>query len=183
MDNRNSAEKFERAGAEAAEVLGRFFHLASELGREFNPNRPVHTAPSGEPTAEELRNIGDQLRQFRESAGYTLEGFASALEGQLNHGSVADRINAVERGEAELPVHWARSVASVLKNCEIESLFTHSQQSAATAAAPQGLGRAATLMQVFADDPDLDQLSEADFEKLRAHLESAYLSAKALIKR
>ena len=33
--NQSSSEQFEKAGAQAAEVLGRFVNFAAELGREF----------------------------------------------------------------------------------------------------------------------------------------------------
>lgn len=184
MSNQDSAEKFERAGAQAAEVLGRFINIASELGREFNRgNGADSSGPSRERTGEELREVGEQLRRFRESAGYTLDGFANALENQLNSVDVAEKIDAVEKGETELPTQWSRALANLLANCDVESLFREqSGFGASVDTTGKKHQRKIRLMKMFENDIELEDFSDAEFEKLITHMESAYSSAKTLIK-
>ncbi|MEM7256165.1 MAG: hypothetical protein AAF404_02130 [Pseudomonadota bacterium] len=178
MRDQQTAEKFEKAGAQAAEVLGKFIHLASEIGREFNTHQDSPVQRSTDRRAEDLQDIGEQLRRFRESAGYTLDGFARALEAQLGQADVAEKINAVENGQSELPAHWSQALAALLAQCDVDMLYKN--RPAETAAADT---RAARLAKMFSEDAELDQLSDDDFDKLAAHLQAAYLSAKTLIKK
>lgn len=177
MRDQQSADKFEQAGAQAAQVLGKFIHLASEIGREFNTQQTDQAQSTTRRSAEELRDIGEQLRRFRESAGYTLDGFAKAMEAQLNTTDVADKIDAIEQGRSELPAHWSQALAALLAQCDIDTLYGSTRR-----AADKGEVRVQKLAEIFADDAQLTDLSERDFDRLFAHMQAAYASAKTLLK-
>ena len=182
MHKQDSSEKFEKAGAQAAEVLGRFMQFASDLNRDFNVNTPHdHTDTNSNREnrhyEEGLQELASGLRELRESAGYTLEGFASALEAQLKREPVADKINAVENGQSEFPAHWLQAVASVLTNGDVDALFNN-EASQSSGVAQRRLQR---IVQLFENDSDLADLSDDQFDKLEAHMEVAYQSAKKLL--
>jgi ribosome-binding protein aMBF1 (putative translation factor) len=195
MVNQNSAEQFEKAGAQAAEVLGRFVQFATDLSREFdtgrnsqNPSASDNPQSAANEADDILRDVGERLRELRETAGYTIDGFATALESvlenQRQHAEpVKETIDAVETGRKAPPDEWAQAFSSLLGSNEVKNLFEQLGVSskATTAETSQVPSRADRLSAVFADDHTLNDLSEAEFEKLVDFMNASYRQARAMI--
>ena len=196
MANQNSAEQFEKAGAQAAEVLGRFVRFAADLSREFDSGRSSQNAsPSDRATAastepdDMLREAGARLRELREAAGYTIDGFAAALESALDKerqhtGPVAQTIGAVEAGRKVPPGEWAQAFSSLLGSNEVKDLFDQlgvSSKAATSAGVTAVPSRADRLSAVFTDDHTLNEMTAAEFEKLVDFMNASYRQARAMI--
>ena len=205
MVNNNSADQFEKAGAQAAEVFGRFVNIAAGLSREFadakhgsrhGASEPGDTSTGAEHSHKNyssdgdavLREVGEQLRELREAANYTLDGFANALssilDGDLQSGKVARTIDAVESGREAPPGEWAQAFSSLLGSNDVGKLFDqlsgrHDAESPANES--QLTNRAKQLSEIFTTDPQLEDLSDEEFEKLSAFLNASYQQAKVMI--
>lgn len=181
MSKQYSAEQIEKAGAQAAQVLGTFINIASEIGREFNKQDNAASADPVKCSEDELRLFGEQLRQFRETAGYTVDGLARALEEKLNNVDIADKINSVENGQIKLPPHWLQAIADLLRNSDVEVLFGIREDEMKSPAS-EGQTRIRQLAAIFENDTEIAAFTDREFEKLIEHVRSAYGSAKTLIR-
>lgn len=200
--NQSSSEQFEKAGAQAAEVLGRFVNFAAELGREFgngqNDQQTSRTADASSKKtgttgttgdAEEIiREVGERLRELRETAGYTIDGFANALEKELNAAPVAKTIDAVEAGRQAPPGEWVQAISTLLGSNEVKKLFeqlgvsaANTEPADATVKRSPTASRVGRLSAVFSDDQSLDALSDDEFEKLVEFMNSSYRQARVMI--
>ena len=205
MVNNNSADQFEKAGAQAAEVFGRFVNIAAGLSREFGDakqsgrhgaNEPGNTSSGSDSSHTNyskdsdavLHEVGEQLRELREAANYTLDGFANALssilDGEVQSTNVARTIDAVESGREAPPGEWAQAFSSLLGSNDVAKLFDQlSGNSSADSSAnePMMTDRAKKLSEIFATDSQLEDLSEEEFKKLSAFLSASYQQAKLMI--
>lgn len=115
-------EQFEKAGEQAAQVLGRFMSVATEFANQFghqgdreddlnapHKNRASHKSePSTNrersgaheqwtrENSETLRDAGEHLQKMREAAGYTLDSFSRALEKEFSDKNI-DTVEVVGR--------------------------------------------------------------------------------------
>ncbi len=207
MVNRNSADQFEKAGAQAAEVLGRFVNIAAGLSRELDgvtkgrrddaedaANSSAGTTYDSENKAPEkdelLREVGEQLRELRRAAGYTLDGFASALDNILKtdaHGKpVARTIDAVESGNEAPPLEWVQALSQLLGGNDVRNLFDQVSGKRGTASSANDsvhTDRMNQLSDIFAADPEIESLSDEEFQKLTAFISASYQQAKLMIKK
>ena len=207
MSNRDAYQKeqFEKAGEQAAQVFGRFMSIASEfaaeMGRHTQEHRSKSDADQSVDRSEFLRETGEQLRQMREAAGYTLDRFAETLQNEidqpdLNRADVCGKVKAVESGSEALPGDWVKQVAMLLSSRDSKQFFERLQEcyetngsavaasndeDADTPECPILHRRAARFSEIFAEDSDLSECTEEEYEKLYRFIEKNYQEAKALL--
>lgn len=159
----------------------------------------------------EWRNAGEYLRELREAAGYTVDGFARAM----NRQGAARKIKSVEEGRELFPEDWLDQMSALLKQNDPMEFFerlrglyepsdtvepsdisavnsTHdtspAKPVAAGAAKPGATSssvvrkRRAKLQSLFNDD-QLHELSDRQFEELLAFVETNFQSALQLVSR
>ena len=207
MSNRDTYQKeqFEKAGVQAAQVLGRFMSIASEfateMGRQSEEQRGQRDTEQHDPRSEVLRETGEQLKQMREAAGYTLDRFAETLQKELNQpdvdrAEVYGKVKAAETGSEALPGDWVKQVSMLLSSRDSKQFFERLQQcyefSGGSVAAsndeteetienPILHQRASRFAEIFADDHDLSECTEEELEKLLRFVEKNYQEAKTLL--
>ena len=124
------------------------------------------------------------MRALRETAGYTVDSFAKAIEQEVEKVDVAGKVRAVEQGAEPLPSEWLRPVGALLRGANVDQVLDElTRNTANTSAAEHDAGQSARskmLSELFADDKELETLSDAQFEKLRLYVEGSYRQAKAM---
>lgn len=209
MTNRESynRDQFEKAGEQAAQVLGRFLSIATEFSNEFNRKgepdfkRHAEDKKSGNGNADILREAGEELQKMRETAGYTLDSFAQALKKEMNRSDideseVVDKVEAAESGQGPLPGDWLKQVAELLNSGDPQQFFDRMQKGNASHQNSVQSGRdqssvdQSELLQsqrlkkfaaVFENDDELAACTDEQFEKLLGFVEKNYKEAKNLL--
>lgn len=207
MSNRDAYQKeqFEKAGVQAAKVLGRFMSIASEfateMGRHTEEQNDRPGAAQRDSRADMLRETGEQLRQMREAAGYTLDRFAETLqkelnEPELNRTEVYGKVKAAESGSEALPGDWVKQVSDLLSSRDSTQFFERLQQFYEYSASPVKASndeveelaenpilqrRTARFTEVFTDDDELAEYTDEEFEKLLRFVKKNYHEARTLL--
>lgn len=207
MTNRESynREQFERAGEQAAHVLGRFMSIASGLSAEFNRNTDSSADGQYKPDQsadgnDVLREAGEQLQKMREAAGYTLDSFANALKSEIDQPDIAavdvvTKVKAAESGKEPLPNDWLSQMSTLLGGDPVqffEQLRNSDRAEASTKASAvgdsvptsqqsTGSQRAKQFSALFENDADLESCTDEQFEKLLGFVEKNYKEAKNLV--
>jgi len=78
-------------------------HNASDHGQ--SSHRPYNAA-------EGFQQAGEYLREMREAAGYSIDGFAKAM----NRQNAATKIESVEAGRDVFPKDWLDQISTLLKH-------------------------------------------------------------------
>lgn len=142
---------------------------------------------------------GEYLREMREAAGYTIEGFAKAM----NRNKAAEKIISVEAGYETFPKDWLDQISSLLQQQDplaffekLRSLYDlDEQRTAATSTAEYDTAantvsptasvasvRRQRLAGIFTDE-SLENLSDSEFEELAGFIETNYQAAIQLVTR
>jgi len=206
-ESRNDGKYYE-AGETAARAFGQMFELAAELGNAFrgaekrdSPTGRSYTqadrATAGESartytaTDAEWQEVGEQLRQFREAAGYSLAGFAKVLNQTGNE----QILQAVEQGLAEFPREWLEQVAPLMgrqvDGCEPAEFFRECGKHAAGTAAESSSAavtneksaRQQQLLSIFSDNSELEKLTDEQFASLFDAMQVSYQSSLNLLRK
>ncbi len=208
MANRETynREQFEKAGEQAAQVLGRFVSLAAELSNEFTrkadndfqQSKEAEDQKSDAGNVDILREAGEELQKMREAAGYTLDSFAAALKTEINRTDIDDsdvvvKVEAAESGREPLPRDWLSQVAALLNSRDPKQFADRTQRSHDAHDASGGnfssesqgesmqAVRARKFSAIFEGDDDLTDCTEDQFNKLLGFVEKNYLEAKNLV--
>ncbi len=208
MNTRNTNnQRYKEAGEQAGRVINDFISIADELARRFADEIPAtqkpaqksarHNAGVADPEYSnadsssgsaandqepEWQRAGEYLRELREAAGYTVDGFATAI----NRPGAARKMKTVEQGLETLPAEWLDQISALLKQqdpqaftnklCELydvdeqDSVKTDSTDKTATADTTPAGGlllakRRYALAELF-DGERLEKLSDSEFERL-----------------
>ena len=143
--------------------------------------------------AEQFKQAGEYLRELREAAGYSIDGFAEAM----NRQNAATKIKSVEAGHDVFPNAWLDQISALLKQNDpaeffdkLRNLYDDTEHSVekpvdntATdhqAASSLASGRREKLNEIFTDE-SLEGLSDSQFEELSAFIKSNYQAALQLV--
>lgn len=209
MTNRESynREQLEKAGEQAAQVLGRFMSIATEFSNEFNRKNDPDRKWSGDTdskkpasgNADVFREAGEELQKMREAAGYTLDSFAEALKREMNRPDIDEsdvvvKVEAAESGQEPLPGDWLSQVATLLgsgdplqfferlqKGVERHSSASSSDQNNVQQSDVIQAKRVEKFSALFENDSELATCSDEQFEKLLSFVEKNYHEAKNLL--
>lgn len=185
--NTQNNESFEHTSEQAARLVGQFVSMANSFGQSFRESIN-NAAESGDSASqnnrsEAIRNAGQRVRKMREAAGYSAADFAAALR---SPSASADRISAFEDGLTSFPREWLARAAEVLKPDDplafyelFRDCYPDAERTPDTAESVTT--RTEQLQAIFANDTDIDSLSEAQFDALRDLLEQHYIAAKKLL--
>jgi len=134
MNSRHNSDqqKYKDAGEQAAHVIGEFMSIANDFSRRFGGGFP-EPGPANEEShksyrgshdadstsddratynaAEGIQQAGEYLRELREAAGYSIDGFAQAM----NRQNAATKIESVEAGRDVFPKDWLEQISALLK--------------------------------------------------------------------
>ena len=139
MNSRHHSDqqKYKDAGEQAARVVGEFMSIANDFSRRFssgfsepNPanddkahNHYSESRNSNNRTqynaTEEFKQAGEYLRELREAAGYSIDGFAQAM----NRQNAANKIESVEAGRDVFPNDWLDQISALLKQNDPMEFF------------------------------------------------------------
>lgn len=156
-----------------------------------NPSDPNNNQHSGE--SNPYYNAGEFLRQLRENAGETIDGFSRSPNGQ----DADHQANSVEAGHDRFPDEWLHQISALLtQNDPLEfikklSQLYESETSAETAdskpdnttALADGVAdqRKHRLNSIFSDE-QFQNLTDKQFEELSGFVESSYQTGLKLIR-
>ncbi len=236
MKSNNDKQRYTEAGEQAAQIIGEFVSMAGEFSRRIEENfgasandhrHPSHASHQANPgqdqpdpshlnhgrskdsrSSDSWTHAGDYLRELREAAGLTIEGFADAL----NQRDAANTIKGIESGRVEFPTQWLDKAAEILKqgnpaeffdtlkNCYDQSqnstvASTGKTDSSTDIAAEQidelsgsapgdrksTQTRAEKLASIFSDQQVLDELTDEKFDELSRFMQSSFASALQLV--
>ncbi len=224
-------QKYKEAGEQAARVIGEFMSIANDLSRKFGDGSPEHI-PANDNTVhksysesgnvdstsnhrntddvhnsatDEFQQAGEYLRELREAAGYSIDGFARAM----NRQNAANKIESVEAGHDVFPNDWLDQISALLKQNDpmgffdkLRSLYDANNSSEESAdsnsrdqfrnkasddydsrvASSVTSSRRAKLNEIFTDET-LEDLSDEQFEELSDFIKTNYLAALQLVGR
>ncbi len=164
-----------------------------ESGRQADYEKSDHRYQSDEAWKE----AGDYLRELREAAGYTIDGFARAM----NRQDARTTVEAAEAGREVFPDEWFDQAVEVLRHRDPLEFFdrlrglyepvaaTADEQVAIRTQGPvdkqpdqQRDKRRQTLSAIFSDDETLAQLTDSQFEDLAGFMQSNYQAALELVR-
>ena len=223
MNSRHNSDqqKYKDAGEQAARVIGEFMSLANDFSRRFgsgfserNPanddtqrnrygefgnnysttDRSTAGDSASDNRSEGFQQAGEYLRELREAAGYSIDGFAQAM----NRQNAASKIESVEAGRDAFPTDWLEQISTLLKQNEpgeffdkLRSLYDaepaesdsansthHAEASHKTSAVVSK--RREKLNEIFSDDT-LEDLSDSQFEELSGFIKTNYHAALQLV--
>jgi len=222
--NSDDKQKYNDAGEQVARVISEFVSLAGEFSKKFeqtaeqvagqhqNPrytadadsNHKTHDANNPESVDQVWKAAGDYLQELRLAAGYTIDGFAKAM----NQQGADDTIRAAEEGRELFPMAWLEQASKVLNENDPrefidtmqrryqESIDTfteaanqvanqvagsnHSGQSARYSTLPMS-DRQSKIAAIFTDE-SMKDLTDEQFEQLLTFVRANYDSAIQLVK-
>jgi len=217
--NSDDKQKYNDAGEQVARVLSEFVSLAGEFSKKFEQtaeqfgehqtNRYTASAdsdrahrqpdsPNPESADQVWKAAGDYLQELRLAAGYTIDGFAKAM----NQQGADDTIRAAEAGRELFPRAWLEQASKVLNENDprefIDTMQRRYEESidTFTQAANQVSGQTSVqsnysrlalsdrqlkLAAIFSDD-SMKDLSDEQFEQLLTFVRANYDSALQLVK-
>jgi len=132
--NSDDKQKYNDAGEPVARVLSEFVSLAGEFSKKFEQtaeqvagqhqnsryttnSSSVDKGPAEDQTVNGPESVdqvwkaaGDYLQELRLAAGYTIDGFAKAM----NQQGADDTIRAAEEGRELFPMAWLEQASKVL---------------------------------------------------------------------
>lgn len=221
-------QKFKDAGEQAARVIGEFMAMANDFSKRFESGFSGQQAPEyesryqrkGDETAyskskaeytgqnnnwhrqnqhtDDWQTAGEYLRELRETAGYTIDSFAKAM----NRQNAASKIKSVEAGRDVFPNDWLDQISALLKQNDpmeffekLRSLYeqdvetserAHTASSAsdedhAELVDPVVRQRREALAALFTDE-SLEGLSDSQFEELSGFIKTNYQAALQLVR-
>ncbi len=137
------------------------------------------------------REAGDYLRELREAAGFTIDGFAKAM----NREDARSTVEAAEAGREVFPKDWFDQAVEVLRHRDpleffdrLRALYEPGQGSGSAdvqgniRAQDPAVLRRQKLSAIFSDDETLAQLSDSQFEDLAGFMQSNYQAALQLVR-
>lgn len=197
-----AAQVFGRFMSLATDIANEF-NDSRHAGNEPEADSDVNRKERHNHNAEVLREAGVQLRKMREAAGYTLNSFSAALETEFEQqkkhcDEVTSKVEAAEAGREPLPRDWLNQVSALLSDSDPMHFFEKLQKSYETAggvdegSVHEGAGNDSTtegsqsarvnrFSAIFQNDAELDQLTDAQFERLLGFVENSYHDAKKLV--
>jgi len=206
MNSRHDSDqqRYSQAGEQAARFINELVSIAGEFSKKFDPdfNRSGDVSDTVSSASKEYRSsggsadewqkdewnrAGEYLREMREAGGYTIDGFARAI----NRHDAERTIEAAEAGAEIFPTHWLQQASELLKqsdpnefldklrNCYADDRQTHY---GADKVNDVQSSRQQQLASVFSDSDALEGLTESQFEQLRGFMQSNYQSALKLVR-
>ena len=223
MNSRHNSDqqKYRDAGEQAAHVIGEFMSIANDFSRRFGggfpepgpANEESHKSYRGSHDADStttdstsddrttynaadgIQQAGEYLRELREAAGYSIDGFAQAM----NRQNAATKIESVEAGRDVFPKDWLEQISALLKQNDpiefidkLRKLYDVEQSageptdnSVNDRGGDHGLHAASNrrrdkLNEIFTDDT-LEGLTDSQFEELSGFIKTNYLAALQLV--
>ena len=180
------------------ESRGRTCNTRSKTTDSADGGTANHTTHSA---AEGFQQAGEYLREMREAAGYSIDGFAKAM----NRQNAVTKIESVEAGREEFPNDWLDQISALLKQNDpmeffdkLRSLYDVEQSAEESPDNVHGANdqeqshhtsrpvsavaskRREKLNEIFTDDT-LEGLSESQFEELSEFIKTNYHAALQLV--
>ncbi len=216
MDSRHTSDNNQRytdAGEQAARVIGEFISMATEFSRKLDdginsatkakysePENGGHSAASTEENHahehieehfnEQMQKAGEYLRELREAAGYTIDGFAKAM----NRENASSTVEAAEAGREVFPQEWFDQAVAVLQHRDPLEFFDKlrkcyepaSEEPSACSDKVSGVtdkitARREKLHALFANNQDLADLTDSQFEELASFMQANFDAALQLV--